>query len=297
MLYLPKRNTPLPVTVVIRYAGERTLDVCRNIICEEIPENQCFIVEEYPFLNAVKETFRIGIKENRKYTAAIDADVFIRKHALRKLTMISEFFPRNLFELEGRIWDKMFMGPRGGGIHFYKTEHLHAALKCSNDYEDNHRPESFVIRQMRLKGYIHHRSRLVVGLHDFEQYYRDYFRKGISHIRKATKRANHYMSLWERMAAEDGDFKALVEGIKYRGNSTALAITDVRDISSQSEAIVAEIGLLEKRKLDAIDWNASLVSDMIRDMKIAPEYELIAISERKGRNDLMKENFKKVFLI
>ena len=54
------------VTVVIRSCGERTKYHCENLISQQVPNENIFVINEIPFSKAVEETFRIGLKQNKK---------------------------------------------------------------------------------------------------------------------------------------------------------------------------------------------------------------------------------------
>jgi hypothetical protein len=73
------------VTVVIRSWAKRTEALCCERLSSQVAAANIHIVRKSPFTEAVRETFRVGLQENRKWTLAVDADVVLAPNAVEKL--------------------------------------------------------------------------------------------------------------------------------------------------------------------------------------------------------------------
>lgn len=219
----------LNATVVLRCAGENTKSLALKLLCQEYPQENIFPIEVSPFSLAVKKTFEIGVAEARKWTLAIDADVLVKHGAINELLNLAENADDNLFELEGNIWDKLFGGPRSGGIHLYRTSLLDEALSNLDTNAKVNRPEYTVIAAMRDQGYLQSRFEIIVGLHDFFQKREDYFRKGVSISRKFQHFHWFFEPMWERLKDGDKDIEEALTGWIWGTKNPGLAITDSQE--------------------------------------------------------------------
>ena len=260
----------MDLTVVIRGAGERTANQCYELVCDEVASCHVFQIREQPFTHAVRRTFEIGIAERRKWTAAIDADVLVRSGAFEDLIDLAERSPEELFELEGRIWDKLFCGPRPGGIHLFRTTLIPKAIDDLDWEEPTHRPESRVIQRMVSLGHPQNKHEVIVGIHDFFQYERDLYRKGFVHAQKhASQVETFFQPMWQRLAKIDPDFQTVLHGMNDGRAVSGYAITDVTYFQDQLEAKLRGLGIREKQELiQKIDPDA-----ILRELHPAKEFE------------------------
>jgi hypothetical protein len=276
------------VTIVLRSAGERTKDLAYRLLCSDASEDQVHLIEEVPFSRAVQRTLEIGVDEGRKWTAAVDADILVRRGALADLVELAEQAPDTLFELEGRIWDKLFGGAREGGIHLYRTNLIPEALTYLDVEAAVHRPEFTVISAMTAKGYTQEKHELVVGLHDFEQRNLDYFRKGVSHARKHQELAWFMEPMWERLAPSDAVIRECLAGWRYGTDNPGLAVTDIRQIGELAR--IRQEGQPEPEIQSNTPMLNSLddVSQFMASLKPEPEFNawerLKAQHERENAN-------------
>jgi hypothetical protein len=262
------------VTVVIRSAGERTLHLCHRLVCEQIPDDQVFLITEAPFALAVRRTFEIGIEGGRKWTAAIDADVLVRSSAFHDLVELAEETAEGLFGLQGRVWDKLYGGPRTGGIHLYRTALLRRALRYADVDRLDHRPERSVAREMEKAGFRYDEHELVVGLHDFEQAYRDYFRKGASHARKHQNRLWLFQPMWRRRSASDLDIRVVLAGMEFGIAQPGLAITDIREAEILWQKMGDELDIGDKGPVDERAFLGGQIDEMVANLTPTPEFEV-----------------------
>ncbi|UKI41834.1 MAG: hypothetical protein L6V95_02035 [Candidatus Melainabacteria bacterium] len=81
------------ITIVVRSVNERTSEKCVEYLNSIFGKENVFLVKnEIPFSTAVKKTFEIGIRRNKKWTLAIDADVFLFKDKIKDFIFEAEKF-------------------------------------------------------------------------------------------------------------------------------------------------------------------------------------------------------------
>jgi len=201
------------VTVIVRYAGERTVTKCLELIAEQVASQQIHLIEERPFYNAVKKTFEIGITEGRKWTLAIDADLYISTRCIQEMTAKATLLGDRLYIYQGYVMDFLFGKPREGGPHLYQTRHLEKALAVLSSNPYQYRPESETyIRLAEKDGLIKYVDNVIYGLHDYHQYRIDIFRKAFFHAKKHIGFAGVFLDYWINLAKKDEDFKVAIYG-------------------------------------------------------------------------------------
>lgn len=199
------------LTVVIRAAGERTLDLCHSLVSKQVEEQNIFIIEEKPFSKAVFKNFEIGYENGHKYTLSIDADTLIYKDSIQLQLNNFDKLDENYFVYKGLVFDKFFNSYRGAGIHLYRTSLLAKAIDFIPKEGTSHRPESHTYREMQKLGFHTYQDTWAVGIHDDEQYYEDIYRKFFLHAHK--HKINDIISNWDKDWINNPDFKMALKGL------------------------------------------------------------------------------------
>lgn len=242
----PMKNMHL----IIRSVGERTEAVSKQLAMAcGLTEDYITIVSEVPFESALRATYEAGIGVGKKWTMTLDADVLLSENAIVGLIEDAELMPSDYVQLEGRILDKITGLYRQAGHRIYRTELLSLALKQIPKTGTEIRPEFYTLRQMGSLGHPSRRVANLVGLHDFEQYYRDLYRKSFVHAIKHKCLLN---SLIERCALHiqnDTDFLVILKGI-WDGLTTAeLGSFDKLSFTDRSQNALIQLGINEKDSL------------------------------------------------
>jgi hypothetical protein len=242
------------VTVVIRSIGERTEHLCHELVKQQIAEPNIHIIHEIPFAKAVKKTFEIGLSENRKWTLVLDADILIKPNLIEEIVSHAEASDDNTFSIQGKIIDKFLNSPRIGCPYVYRTQLFHQALPFISDSYQQIRPESHVKLEMKKMGFPWKEIDFVTGFHDYEQYYKDIYRKCFVQAKKHYELALKRLPFWESMASSNDDFQVALSGFKagekYDGEITIdVNARGVKDIGSKLQSM----GIIEKKKLSDID--------------------------------------------
>ncbi|MCH2213510.1 MAG: hypothetical protein MK110_19605 [Fuerstiella sp.] len=260
------------VLIVIRSAGERTTQLCESLLSRQVVPEHIRTIREVPFSQAVIRTFELGLKFGLPWTVAVDADVLVHPRAVHSLVALAEAGCASDFRLDVRLIDKLFGVPRCVGMHLYRTSHLDQALCFARACERVHRPEYHVVEQMRTVGYTDSEVEAVLGLHDFEQFYGDLYRKGFVHAQKHAELQEPLTRMWKRWSVVDPDFQAVLAGSKSGRDTGGTAVTDARQFT-RSLADLGLKNLSEKPPLEIDDPVAQDLDVFIGDFDSSPDIE------------------------
>ncbi len=201
------------VTVVIRSSNERTEKLCYNLAAREVPEKNIQIIKVKPFSKAVQENFKIGIERNLKWTLALDADILLKKGAIEEMVNEFEKLDDCYYIYQGWVYDKFFLGFRSGGPHLYRTSLLSIAYDFIPKEGTSLRPESDTYRAMKKIGYHYFVDVKHFGLHDFEQYNKDIYRKFFLNAKKNQSFIPQFLTKWKKSLISDLDYQVAMRGL------------------------------------------------------------------------------------
>lgn len=218
----------IDMTAVIRSAGERTKDLCYRLLCEQLPPENIIVIEEYPFTRALRQCFQVAIAIGRAWTLCVDADTLLRQQAVENLLGSALETDECIFQVQSDVFDKLFTMPKKAGVRLYRTSLLRRATECIPPDGVTQRPETFVRDQMSLLGYPSIYKRVTVGLHDFEQYYRDLYRKAFVHAHKHAHETRYLEPLWESLGPQDPDYQVALRGLRDGRIFNGIIPLDVR---------------------------------------------------------------------
>lgn len=222
------------VAVIVRSSGERTEQLCVRLVKQQVPEEHVVVIHERPFSQALRRGFEIGIDFDLEWTVCLDADILLRPNALQTLVTLIEQQPTSVLGGHGRILDKFFGRLRYAGPHLYRTSLLDRALQYIPDADVSLRPETHVKKLMSSQGHGWAQFDQVMAVHDFEQYYRDIYRKMIVRANKGPEQVGHLLFRAQAHSRADTDFLVCLWGLR---------VGMARD---------------EDVKLDAYQWNEEI---------------------------------------
>lgn len=303
-----KKYIDKSLTVIIRTVGERTTALCHELLKKQISDNNIHIIFEIPFTKAVRKTFEIGMNDNRKWTFVVDADVLVKPGIIDEIIEYGEATCRNVFKIEGKVIDKFLDSPREAGTHLYRTRLMDHALELVPPSNMSIRPETHVRNAMNKKGYPYIKTEIMTGLHDFEQYYRDIYRKCFVQSKKHHNRVLNIIKEWEKRASHDADFMVALAGFnagsKYEGNveidSNAYALHNF-------DEVLSSLAINEKTTLDASELydddayfkfsknfiNNEAILKKQKDLNDNPSVECI-IEKKRNRSKPIDRFFKRI---
>jgi hypothetical protein len=267
------------VHLVIRSAGERTASVCKRLAqLSGILDKDITVIREVPFESALRATYLTGLNAGKKWTATLDADVLLDKYSIAGLLWDAEQMPSNYAQIEGRVFDKVTGIYRQAGHRIYRTNCLSLALERIPAPGTEMRPEFFILQQLGRLGSPSRRVGRLVGLHDFEQYYGDLYRKALLHSKKHTLFVPRFLERCAEHMHSDPDFvvilKGIHDGLAYSGS---MAVDRRQFSDSIVGSMLSELGLEEKSELKDAETFLQGFAAMfrfIREQYPAPEVAL-----------------------
>lgn len=259
------------ITVIIRSVKERTEQLCKKLILEQgIKQEDLFIVREVPFSKAMRESFELGIKQGKKWTFCVDADVLLRRNSIHKMIQFAENQKKNVCEIQGLVLDKFFSGPREAGNHLYRTSLLEKVIERIPEEGKNIRPETYTLNRMMEDGYPWKNISYLVGIHDDEQYNFDIYRKAFVQAVKHLDRADLLVNHWKQNIESDPDFRialrAFSDGIR---NTEAVFINREQNLYRK---LFEQAGFVEKEELDASGISLKEIEDRIQNWTVHEKY-------------------------
>lgn len=223
-------------TIIIRSVGERTEQLCRELILAQgVAPVNVVVVREAPFSAAMRKSFEIGLERGLPWTFCVDADVLLRPGSVETMVRLADEQEENVCEIQGYILDKFFGGPRHGGVHLYRTSLLPLVLANIPAEGVNVRPERHTLYAMKTQGYPWVSVPYLVGLHDFEQYYRDIFRKCFVQAHKHLYRAELMITFWRDQVVQDEDYAIALQGFARGVTHFNAVLIDVKKTLYQEE--------------------------------------------------------------
>lgn len=237
-------------TVVLRHCGERTTAAAASLLRDLVSADAMHSVSAIPFSACLRQSLQCGIDQGRTWTLCIDADVLVEPASIVSLCRQAARTPNRVMEIQGVVFDKFFCIARPAGNHLYRTEFLGQLIDAIPVDGSSLRPESDAIKELSSHGYRWQQSRTQVGVHDFEQYYRDIYRKCFLQAHKHREYLAFPQKYWQAMREHDADFavasQAVADGLKQEcPPSVAKDFADTAYIDSRIESL----GLTEKSAL------------------------------------------------
>jgi len=265
--------------LIVRGAKERTEMLSFKHLSNLFGAGSVQLVNEIPFSRAIQKSFGLGIDSGKDWMLCIDADVLLDYNAIKSLLKVTEGIHDHVFEVQGLVRDKFIPVNRPAGNHLYRMRYAEEAIKCIPKEGTSLRPESTMLKNMALKGFPWYQSDVVVGVHDFEQYYKDIFRKCFLHAKKHSYVLPKVMPYWLKMARTDPDFEVAILAAAYaQKHRDSVAVSKNFGIREAEEALSA----LKLEEKDTIkDISNTYVEDLLRNSdttQIAGLQELMAPS-------------------
>jgi hypothetical protein len=259
------------VTIIIRSVGERTESLCRKLILDQgVSRESVFVIKKAPFSKAMEVGLEIGRAQKRPWTFCVDADLLLRPESIRNMIKNAERQPSNVCEIQGFILDKFFGGARMGGVHVYRTALLDRVINSIPPEGKNIRPETHALNAMHEAGYPWLTVKELVGLHDFEQAYKDIFRKCYVQAHKHLSHTELFIPFWRSKSNQDMDYHialaGFAEGIKHYGE----VFIDKRVDYLQKSMWGIEAS--PKNEIDLSKWDLDRIESMIHNWVEPEEY-------------------------
>ena len=234
---------------VIRGVGERTLPMCRALLEIQLPSERIHLASAVPFETTLEHCYEIGIASGAKWMLTVDADVLMFPGSVSTLIDAATEMPACYAQLEGRIFDKILGTYRQAGHRIYRTSILKTARQLIPDAGTAIRPEHETLQRLGKRGHPSRRISEVIGLHDFEQYYKDLYRKSFVHAIKHYPKAREILQRCAKNREADTDFNIIRRAVHDGLESTEQISIDKSKFDSRSDVALRDLGLDEKQPL------------------------------------------------
>lgn len=242
-------KNPDEIRIIVRTCGERTTKKCAEL-CKK--QGTTEIIEAVPFGESMRKSYKTAENYPSKWVCMIDADVLLLPGtllaAIEELNNADAMGKPPYFCLDGFTQDKIMMKRRRAGIHIYRTELLEQAYQYIDDLQL--KPESHVRKSMALEGFpTYSKSPITFGLHDYEQFYADIWRKSVCQTQKLPKRAIIAAPTWKILSSKkDNDFLVIYEAHKYGLKTNPQIIID-KTVDYQAAENLTRLNISEKEPL------------------------------------------------
>jgi hypothetical protein len=200
------------VFVIVRSVGERTEHACMDLLLEVFNDFQIETIEERPFEEALRISYKLAIQKNYLWTLMIDADVLISKKGI--LAMLQYAYTGEYIEIQGLVYDKFFKILRPAGNHLYRTSSLDYLLSIIPENGIEIRPESYILQEASKKGLYMKQTKFIIGIHDFFQSPQDIYRKIIQHSVKHQEQTAKLFKKWSKDSDHNYDLFIACAAIK-----------------------------------------------------------------------------------
>lgn len=201
------------VMCVVRSVGERTTDVCVEMLHQQLGEAPT-VVGIPVHRDMVRECFRLGRGSGKALLLTCDADALPYQGAVAELLRIHAEVPADYFLVVCEVDDHLFGGHRNGGLRLYRVDHLGLAMEVL-EHSDPARPESGLVRPMARRGHPSAYGQSVVGLHDFGQFHRDVYRKAGFFAHEHPSLITALAERWRNGQASNPDFAVALYGLAH----------------------------------------------------------------------------------
>lgn len=248
------------LTVIVRSAGERTENLCLHLIKQQAPTKQVFLINAKPFSKTLLMSYEKGLDIGAKWTLCIDADLLVSKNAVQ--TCLQEISQENkdAFGLSGLFLDKFYGDTRSRGLHLYRTSFLEKAIKFIDEVKNEMRPETEIKNKMRALGYNWISSPKIYGLHDFEQFYADIFRKMATRAQKSPDQYDYLLRYSLTRKERDNDHLVASWGLRFGNHLIPEDIKlNVDQWNKEINTLLLCNGLQEKPPINDIKKEADIL--------------------------------------
>lgn len=241
------RSSSPPLLVIVRSAGERTRDVALHLIKAQLPTDAvAMIVEGRPFEATLRQSMSEGVRLGAEWTVMIDADVLLMPGAIEALRRRAAVAPARVCMLQGRVFDMITANYRIAGNRVYRTSRLPILMSLIPPAGSAIRPESAMLAAAAARGLASRFVPDIVGLHDFEQFYVDLYRKAFVHARKHRDWLPELMIRFRRASASSPEAAVMLRAIEDSVGWAGAVSIDAGMYEQLSASALKDLGIEER---------------------------------------------------
>lgn len=243
------------VFICVRTTGERTEKCLLESLKREFPLASLEIVSERPFYKALEKAYQLSISSGKEWSIHFDADILLMPGASDNIKRAISSFSEKIFSAQCLVADPLLGTLRFAGNKIYKNEYIPLALSNIDNLTNTLRPERYVISLMEEKGFSFvDLNSDVIGLHDYQQFYIDIYRKCLVFSFKHLNKVHEFLPYW-REQATNLDCKVARKGfadgiLRCKQVQSDVGIT--QQIAHELNDWLKKEGMEEKRPLESI---------------------------------------------
>jgi len=241
------------LAILVRHSGERSFELSKYAIEKQVSSlSPIEVISSWPFEDTLLKSYQAAIRLNKEYTLMVDADIVVLFDSVIKLMQIAH--KTKPFITQGLVYDNIFSKYRRAGHHLYRTDLLAKAITYIPKEGQYLRPETFVIKKILLEGEKKLYKNILFGVHDFEQYYVDLYRKSVNHGHK-------HQFLWRELgeALKDNPFEderkvislGFFEGMT---NSRSFSLNSMQDKQNLKKRMHF-LGISERKEIEHSEFS------------------------------------------
>jgi hypothetical protein len=170
------------MAIAVRATNERTLTNLYAQLKQQMETGDIIEVfgDQEPFAEKMLRVYKWCLLQNLPISLVIDADILLRKSALKNIRKKFESLPSHCSGFGVMLFDRYFKRPKFRGLHIYRTCFLNLYIQNLPKVIDSLRPETDLKKIVGNLGHPHDNGFVnfyVAGLHDYDQWYRDIYFK------------------------------------------------------------------------------------------------------------------------
>jgi len=257
---------------LVRGAEERTLNNCIALIREMAGDEPVHVINERPFTAALKRAYEIAEASTAEWMISIDGDVLLERNGLFKLREVAKSTFDDTVVVQGLTLDKFIPIIRTAGTSMFRCKYAQRASVAVPVGKNPLRPESAVIETLLSQGLQFYRTNIIVGAHDFEQYYSTIYRKMYLHARKHKNVMTETEAFWQENKS-DGDYKLALAAVA--ASTAHKSDVPVDKLFKQKEAadVLFLLDMEEKIAMPPNTYTLSDVAALINKFETVPEIQ------------------------
>lgn len=264
---------------VIRTIGERTEDVCIELVRRQKGENEKItIVNETTHVDAIEKTFMLGLQSDAEWLVAIDADMLLVPGGISAIRKEIKSYDADVFVSYPAIYDKLY-SMRRWGVTIYRVSMLEELYEAFKELKKNHhlKIEGGAVKAVAKGGKKIFQSRNVVALHDFYQYYKDLYRKVYLNTIRNPGYNKKAKKKWAGISSRDADYRVMLQAMNDAQTEARELTNSVGDFTPEELfERIERLGLKEKGPLLWRDFvDESLKTTMSNEMHLHEKYKVL----------------------
>lgn len=278
--------------IIVRSCGERTTELCESLIKKSIHrDNLVYVIKDFPFLKVLKIGYKKALQANCKWTIFIDGNVLPFSDSISLLCDFADQMDEKQSVIQGLVFKKFFNLALPSGNKLYRTSCMEKLIDLVETQNIEACPETLAITKLSLHyGYDPINTvPIFFGLHDYEQYYYDIYRKAFNFSRGIEKFLPYLTSFW-RTKKDDLEFKIALTGLADGIKNYDIGLDKLNSNSILMKEGFKLLKLQEKERLIDNDFFSNLTRSILETNHEINSFELTMMESMHALNNVRTKN-------